>query len=131
MTTLVTLVFVPHMDDRVHTHPWFFCVALANMLAIANIPREFHKGSDWLAFLSSCATMATLMALFAIDQYPYLVFSQPHPENSLDIYNGASSQKSLTIILIIACIGIPIVLAYTVCVYWIFRGKVKLTSSSY
>lgn len=131
ITTMVTLIFVPHMVDSVHAHPWLFGVALANMLAIANIPREFHHSKDKLAFLSSCATMATLMTLFAVDQFPYLVYSWPHPENSLDIYNGASSQKTLGIMLIIACIGIPIVLTYTVCIYWIFRGKVKLGRSSY
>jgi cytochrome d ubiquinol oxidase subunit II len=35
------------------------------------------------------------------------------------------------IMLIMAIIGIPIILAYTVSVYFIFRGKVKLTAHSY
>ena len=130
-TTMATLLYVPHMADRVKNHPWLFSIALVNMLCIANIPREFHRGKDWLAFLSSCATMATLMLLFGIDQFPNLVYSLPHPENSLDIYNAASSQKTLTIMLIIACIGVPIVLIYTACIYWIFRGKVKLDRTSY
>jgi cytochrome d ubiquinol oxidase subunit II len=101
------------------------------MLSIANIPREFHRGKDWLAFLSSCAAMISLMALFAIDQYPNMVFSWPHPEDSLTIYNAASSSKTLGIMLIIACIGVPIVIAYTICIYWIFRGKVKIDRMSY
>jgi cytochrome d ubiquinol oxidase subunit II len=130
-TTMVTLLYVPHMAEQIKSHPWLFSIALANMLSIANIPREFHRGNDWLAFLSSCATMATLMMLFGIDQYPNLVFSQPNPENSLNIYNAASSQKTLGIMLIIACIGVPIVLAYTACIYWIFRGKVKMDRTSY
>jgi cytochrome d ubiquinol oxidase subunit II len=32
---------------------------------------------------------------------------------------------------IIALIGMPLVLAYTTSIYWIFRGKVKLDASSY
>ena len=52
-------------------------------------------------------------------------------ENSLDIYNAASSPKTLGIMLVIACIGVPVVVAYTVCIYWIFRGKVKLDRMSY
>ena len=71
------------------------------------------------------------MVLFGIDQYPYMVFSWPNPDASLTIYNGASSSKSLGIMLIIACIGAPVVLTYTVCIYWIFRGKVKLNKMSY
>jgi cytochrome bd ubiquinol oxidase subunit II len=33
--------------------------------------------------------------------------------------------------LVMAGIGVPIVLAYTVCIYWIFRGKVKVNRASY
>jgi cytochrome bd ubiquinol oxidase subunit II len=131
ITTMVTLLYVPHMAARVKDHPWLFSIAVANMLAIANIPREFYHGRDWYAFLSSCATMLTMMALFGIDQYPYMVFSQPNPENSLTIINAASSQKTLGIMLIIAGIGVPVVLAYTTCIYWIFRGKVKMDRMSY
>jgi cytochrome bd ubiquinol oxidase subunit II len=129
--TMTTLLYAPHIAERVKQNPWLFSIALANMLAIANIPREFHHGRDWRAFLSSCAAMISLMALFAIDQYPNMIFSWPHPEDSLTIYNSASSPKTLAIMLIIACIGVPIVIAYTVCIYWIFRGKVKLGKSSY
>jgi cytochrome d ubiquinol oxidase subunit II len=57
--------------------------------------------------------------------------SVPEPENSLTIYNAASSPGTLSLLLVIACIGIPLVLAYTVSIYWIFRGKVKINDSSY
>ena len=50
---------------------------------------------------------------------------------SLTIYNAASSQKTLGIMLIFALIGIPFVLAYTISIYWVFRGKVKLETTSY
>jgi cytochrome bd ubiquinol oxidase subunit II len=131
MTTMATLLYAKHIAERVKENPWLFSLVLMNMLSIANIPREFHRGKDWLAFLSSCAAMISLMALFAIDQYPNMVFSWPHPEDSLTIYNSASSPKTLGIMLIIAGIGVPIVIAYTVCIYWIFRGKVKIDRMSY
>jgi cytochrome d ubiquinol oxidase subunit II len=131
MLTMATLLYVPHMAARVRDNPWLFSVALANMLAIANIPREFHHGNDGKAFLSSCAAIITLMALFALNIFPNLVYSLPNPENSLNIHNAASSPKTLGIMLVIACIGLPVVLAYTVSIYWIFRGKVKLDRMSY
>ena len=112
-------------------NPWLFSLALANMLAIANIPREIHRGSDWRAFLSSCAAMITLMGLFGLEMFPNLVLSNPNPAHSLTIYNAASSPKTLGIMLTIAAIGVPVVLAYTVSIYWIFRGKVKLDRMSY
>ncbi len=130
-TTMATLLYVPHIAARVRENPWLFSIALANMLAIANIPREFHYRRDWLAFLSSCGAIITLMLLFGINQFPNLVYSQPDPAHSLTIYNASSSQKTLGIMLVIAVIGIPIVLAYTVSIYWIFRGKVKMDRMSY
>jgi cytochrome d ubiquinol oxidase subunit II len=60
-----------------------------------------------------------------------VVLSTPEVVNSLTVYNGASSQKTLGIMLIIAIIGVPFVLAYTFSIYWIFRGKVKIDKLSY
>jgi len=71
------------------------------------------------------------MGLFGLEMYPNLVLSNPLPGNSLNIHNAASSQKTLGIMLTMALIGVPAVLAYTVSVYWIFRGKVKLDKMSY
>jgi len=131
ITTMATLLYVPHMAARVRAHPWLFSLAVLNILAIANIPREFHYGRDGRAFISSCVAMALLMALFGLEMFPNLVRSLPNPELSLTIYNAASSQKTLSIMLTIAAIGMPLVIAYTVSIYWIFRGKVKLDATSY
>ena len=131
VTTMATLLYVPSMAARLRANPWLFTIAVANMLAIANIPREIQRGWDGRAFLSSCAAMITLMGLFALEMFPNLVLSNPDPSHSLTIYNAASSQKTLGIMLLIAAIGVPVVLAYTTCIYWIFRGKVRLDKMSY
>jgi len=131
VTTMATLLYVPHMAARMRAHPWLFSLALANLLAIANIPREIHHGRDGRAFLSSCAALVTLMGLFGLEMFPNLVFSNPDPTHSLTIRNAASSAKTLGIMLWIAIAGVPLVISYTVCIYWIFRDKVKLDRMSY
>jgi len=131
LTTMTTLLYLPHMSQQMRDYPIFFAVPVLTMLAIANIPREIHLGSDFLAFLSSGATMVGLMTLVAIGIFPTLVLSRPNPDLSLTIYNAASSPATLTIMLIIALIGVPIVLAYTGSIYYVFRGKVKLDTMSY
>jgi cytochrome d ubiquinol oxidase subunit II len=131
IVTMVTLLYVPHMTETIKAHPVFFVVAFLDMLAIANIPREIAHGRDFQAFLSSCAAIVALMALFGLGMFPNLVYSYPQPEFSLTVHNAASSPKTLSIMLIMAGIGVPIVIAYTVSIYWIFRGKVKLDSASY
>lgn len=130
-TTMYTLIYYPHMVQHFKDAPWLFIIAVLNMLAIANIPREIFNGRDFRAFLSSCASIVALLALFAVGLFPNIVLSNPNPEYSLTIYNAASSQKTLNIMLIVAIIGVPFVLAYTISIYWIFRGKVKIDSMSY
>lgn len=131
LTTMATLIFVPHMSENLKSSPWLFVVPLLNALAVANIPREIHHGRDFRAFLSSCASMAALLTLFGIGMYPNMILSKPTIANSLTIYNAASSEQTLGIMLIIAVLGMPLVIAYTASIYWIFRGKVKLDESSY
>ncbi|MEI8196704.1 MAG: cytochrome d ubiquinol oxidase subunit II [Phycisphaerae bacterium] len=131
VTTMATLLFVPRMAQPFRDHPWLGMVAVLNMLAIANVPREIYHKRDFNAFLSSCCAILCLMALLAIGLFPNMIPSNPNPTNSLDIWMGASSPTTLGIMLIIALIGMPLVLGYTFSIYWIFRGKVKLEASSY
>jgi cytochrome d ubiquinol oxidase subunit II len=131
VATMATLIYIPRMAFTMKEYPLLFGFALLSMLAIANIPREIHHRREWNAFLSSCAAVAALLALFGIGIFPHLVISTPNPENSLTITNAASSTKTLGIMGLIALIGIPVVLAYTASIHWIFRGKVKLSKTSY
>lgn len=128
---IYTLVAVPHLLETVRQRPYILLVMALAVLVILNIPREFHHGRDFNAFLSSCLGMALMMAAFGLTYFPHMIYSSPAPENSLTVINAASSQKTLGIMLVIACIGAPLVLTYTACIYYIFRGKTKLTSHSY
>lgn len=130
-TTMATLLYAPQMTAVFRVQPALFVLPLLNMLAIANIPREIHHGRDFRAFVSSCCAVAALLLLFGLGLYPNLIFSAPDPQYSLTIYNASSSPKTLSIMLIIAAIGAPLIFAYTASIYWIFRGKVKIDAGSY
>lgn len=124
-TSHATLLYCPHMTERVKQHPMLLLLAAMNMLAIANIPRAIHLKRDGQAFASSCTAMIALMALFGAGLFPNMLISNPAPAHSLTVYNSSSSPATQSIMLTIALIGVPVVLAYTVSIYWIFRGKVK------
>lgn len=130
-TTMATLIYIPHMIEVFKNHPEFFVVALLNMLAVANIPREIFKKREFMAFLSSSFSIAALLGLFALGMFPNFVPSTINEAFSLTVYNAASSKKTLEVMLTMAIIGIPFVLAYTISIYWVFRGKVKLDKMSY
>lgn len=132
MATMATLIYQPHMTDAIRDRPVFFLIGLVNILAIANIPREIHLGNDGRAFISSCVNIICLLALFAVGTYPNVIRASNDPANlSLTIWNSSSSEKTLEILIFIALIGIPMVVSYTIAIYWIFKGKVKLETTSY
>lgn len=130
--TMATLIYMPHMTEAIKDRPIFFVIGLINMLAIANIPRLISKGRDYMAFAFSSLNIVCLMALYGIGTFPNVIRAINAPETlSLTIFNSASSETTLEILLLIACIGVPMVLSYTFCIYWIFHGKVRLESTSY
>lgn len=131
ITSLYTLLYVPQLSDTFKTNPAYFLVPLLVFLSIANIPRLANKKRYKQAFLFSSLTISLLLVMVAIELYPTLLLSTVDPAYNLTVYNAASSQKSLSIMLTIAAIGAPLVLAYTIFVYRTFRGKVKLDETSY
>jgi cytochrome bd ubiquinol oxidase subunit II len=131
ITTIYTLLYIPHLCDYFKTHPVSFIIPISMILAIANIPRQIKKGKYRYAFLSSAATIALLLIMVAIEVFPYLLYSTGTPGNSITIYNAASSGKTMKILLIFALIGTPLVASYTAIVFWTFKGKVKPDETSY
>lgn len=132
VTTMATLIYMPHMLEAFQNRPAFFILAICNILVVANIPREINRGKDGWAFISSCLNIVLLLSLYAIGTYPDVIRSINNPDQySLTIYNSASSHLTLEILFLIALIGFPLVIAYTMAVYYIFHGKVKLDPHSY
>jgi cytochrome d ubiquinol oxidase subunit II len=128
---VATFFECPDLVAVMMTRPHGFLILALDIAVALSIPRMIRKGAEFGAFLMSALTMVLLMAVLGISYFPHIVMSMPDPSNSLTIYNCASSQKTLGIMLIIAIIGIPIVLAYTVSIYWIFRGKTRLGHVGY
>lgn len=131
LATIFTLAVKPETLANFHEHPWSWTIVVLTILAFANIPRAIFLGRPFYAFLSSSLTIAALVFLFSFTLYPNLVVSSISPEYSLTVFNASSSTKTLTIMGIIALIGMPFVLAYTAAIYWAFRGKVKISEHSY
>lgn len=131
IVTMYSLIFIPHLSDRFRNNPELFIVPVLAFLSIANVPRLATKGKYLMAFIFSSLTLSFLLILSAIELYPVLVISTLDPVYNITIYNAASSEKSLGIMLTIAAIGGPLVIMYTVFVYRTFWGKVKLDETSY
>lgn len=131
ITSLYTLIYIPGVTDNFKNNPIFFILPLLAFLAVANIPRLVSKKKYFQALIFSSLTMAFLLMLVAFQLYPVLLPSTIHPDHSVTIYNAASSQKSLGIMLTIVLIGSPLLAGYFIFLYKTFYGKVKLDDTSY
>jgi cytochrome d ubiquinol oxidase subunit II len=106
-------------------------VVLLNILSITNISRTIFLDKPHQMFISSACTIAALIMLFALGIFPNMMISNITPEYNLDIYNASSSEYTLQTMLKVAVFGMPFVLAYTTLIYWTYRGKTRITESSY
>ncbi|MEZ5145846.1 MAG: cytochrome d ubiquinol oxidase subunit II [Bacteroidales bacterium] len=102
---MYTLIFIPHLSDRFRSSPELFIVPMLAFLSIANIPRLATKGKYLQAFIFSSISVSFLLILVAIELYPVLVISTIDPAYNITIYNAASSEKALGIMLTITAIG--------------------------
>ena len=132
VSSAVTVLACPHIEAALHQRPWLLGLLFALTAAVTlNVPRELRRGAEGRAFASSCLSVATLLILFGASVYPTMVFSVPEAAHSLTIYNGSSTDGTLRFMFVVAAIGMPVVLAYTIGIYYVFRGKVRITESSY
>jgi cytochrome d ubiquinol oxidase subunit II len=131
ITSLYTLNFIPGVTDKFKENPLFFILPVLSFLAVANVPRLVSKKKYFQALVFSSLTMAFLLMLVAFQLYPTLLISTIDPQYSITIYNAASSQKSLGIMLTIVLIGAPLLAFYFLFLYKTFNGKVQLDESSY
>jgi cytochrome bd ubiquinol oxidase subunit II len=122
VSAALSAVFVP--DSMSNIPAWASAAVVILSLVIGRI--WMNKNNDLVPFLMSSLSFIGLWGIAGSLQFPNLVKSLQGPELHLSIYKTSSSQLTLTVMLIIAAIGMPAVLAYTIYAYRIFKGKVNL-----
>jgi cytochrome d ubiquinol oxidase subunit II len=97
----------------------------AAVVDAAAIAWAFRSGRTRLAFFFSAAQAALLVALLGLMLYPALVPNSLPEGLDLDLWKAASSPRTLALMLYIAVPFLPLVMAYSAAVHWVFRGKVR------
>jgi cytochrome d ubiquinol oxidase subunit II len=129
--TLYVLLYIPHLSDGLKENPVLLTVPVLAILSIANIPRLISKRKYLSAFIFSSITVGLLLITAAMELYPVIILDSSGAGNSITVYNGVASNKSLGIMLIFVAIGGPLAVGYTAFVYKTFWGKVQLDEHSY
>lgn|SRR5699024_9038757 len=100
-------------------------VLIVMLTIVANI--AMVKGKELLAFLSSGATLVTIVGLLFSGLFPRVLINSVVGGKDLLIVQASSSPYTLKIMSIIALTILPFVLGYTIWTYYIFRKRIKET----
>jgi cytochrome d ubiquinol oxidase subunit II len=120
----VTIVFV--FDHAVTS--WLFYVAVfSTMLWLAELLFSIKKKHDNAPFWESSFAFIGLWLAVAAVHFPNLIRASNNENLSITIYNSSTGLHTLKVMSVIALIGMPVVIAYTIFVYRIFKGKAKIS----
>jgi len=132
ISTVVSLFVAKYLFDGILKNPLFWILFLLLLGSMIYIPVGLKSRKFGWSFFASSAMITSVIGLLAVSLHPRLVPSSINlDEFSLTVYNASSTQYTLQTMLIIALIGMPIVIGYTIYIYRVFKGKVIITQDSY
>jgi cytochrome d ubiquinol oxidase subunit II len=108
------------------TSPLFITGAALTLAGLTAAMAAREKQKEKTLFVSTSVSLLGLWIITAAAHFPVLIKASNDPALSITISNGSTSQMTLTLMSWIALIGMPVVIAYTIFVYRIFRGKTKV-----
>lgn len=95
--------------------------------SLDRLPKRLAEGNEYGAWVPFAATVGILFLAFyglAYSLFPYVILDR------MTIWEAAAAPESLMIVFLGAVVVLPMIIAYTVFVYRVFRGKVEPLSYS-
>jgi len=129
--TLWTWLALPFLFETSTKNPLFYIFMTALLGTIVYLPVLLKSKKFNRAFFVSSLVIAMMLCQAFLSLFPRFVPSSIDLNYSLTIYNASSSPLTLRTMLIIALIGVPIVIGYSIFIHHVFRGKVEITDESY
>ena len=128
---LAATYYSTSLYDNYLANPALFAVIIANVAALFGIMVFLKKENYFRAWFSSALTIVLCTFFGVIGLFPNLFPSNISPDYSLTAFNASSSPLTLKIMLIVACIFVPIVLVYQGWAYNLFKNKVTKKDLEY
>ncbi|MFQ5869614.1 MAG: cytochrome d ubiquinol oxidase subunit II, partial [Candidatus Zixiibacteriota bacterium] len=126
LAAALTLLTQPQLLQNYEAAPVLWLLPLFALVVIISIGVFNNKGKTRGAFAASVLSIVGLIVLCASGLFPNMVPALGRPELSLTLVNASSSQLTLWTMLVIALIGMPLVVIYTIWIYRTFGGKVEV-----
>lgn len=128
MVTAWSYNSLPWLFDNFTTYPLLWLFPLAAVTGIAYFPIALTGSCRSLPLISSGVSILGVVGIVAGSLFPYLVPASNNPAFGLTVFNSSSSELTLTVMLVLALIGMPLVLLYTGYIYYKFTGKTSTSS---
>jgi len=120
---VLTVIFTNLLGNYL-TNPLLLVLLAVPVLALLLLRQQIGREDWWFAWGLSAAMIAGLTLFGVVGLYPALLPSSINPEYSITISNAASSTLTLSIMLGVALVFVPIVAAYQFWLYRTFSHKV-------
>jgi cytochrome d ubiquinol oxidase subunit II len=118
-----------YLPDALKSIPaWIFSGLV--WISLGFLLKAVRKTNDRTAFIFSSAVFLGLWGVVGSVHYPNLVRAAD-PSLSLTVANASSSALTLKVMLVIALVGMPLVIGYTIFAYRVFKGKVEAGGDGY
>ncbi|MFN3629354.1 MAG: cytochrome d ubiquinol oxidase subunit II [Casimicrobiaceae bacterium] len=130
--SLATPLLSKEIFDKWFTLPWIVLLApipITTALlffivdrSLSRLPHRLAQGNEygvWVPFAGSIGIFVLAFYGLAYSLFPYLVVDR------LTIWQAAAAPESLMIIFVGALVVLPIIVAYSIFVYRVFRGKAQ------
>ncbi len=121
---LVASFFTTSLYANYLANPLLFAVILLTVVALFGIRVFLAKKAFFKAWFASAVTIVGATFYGVIGLFPNMFPSSMNPAWSLTAHNASSTQLTLTIMLVVVVIFVPIVLAYQAWAYNLFKTKV-------
>ncbi|HIY25393.1 MAG TPA: cytochrome d ubiquinol oxidase subunit II [Candidatus Brachybacterium merdigallinarum] len=109
-----------------YSNTWWTLIplAIAAFALVAVLPLNRMRRESWAFAATATGIVAAAATLFA-GLFPYVLPATNDPAHSLTVANASSSEHTLMIMLVATAILLPIVLAYTIWTYRVFRHRIR------
>ncbi|MDQ1577985.1 MAG: cytochrome bd ubiquinol oxidase subunit [Microbacteriaceae bacterium] len=105
--------------------PVSWALVVVSVAAVVVAWSANRRGREGLAFVGFGLFLVAAMAAIFLAQYPVVLPSTLSASFDLTVANASSAPYTLGVMSVVACFGIPLVLAYQGWTYWVFRARVS------
>lgn len=125
VVTIIGFVVLAVTFPRLSGNALFYAAIALTFSGLAGLFFSLRKRYDAAPFWASSISFVGLFLAAGAAQFPNLITASNDPNLSLTIYNSSTGLYTLQVMAVIALVGMPIVIGYTIFVYRLFKGKAK------